>query len=138
MPEGEASGVGPQHKGLVIVYQAGEEEPPALQAFLSKVLKAIGYDLNHDAVLIRRTAEASLSLLSLAQEQHFSHALIFGIDLSLLGITHSATPYIPLQVDELMCLPADDLLDIFNERMAGGKQRSVKLWNMLKSVFSPT
>lgn len=138
LPEGEAAspkGHGANAKGMLIVYEARPEQANELQAFLAKILQAVQYDLPRDAYTIHKTPQLPLSLSQWIQEEGFKHVLLFGIPPSALDLEVDLSPYQPLMEQNCTFLPADDLSDIYWERQEGGKEKSVRLWTMLKNEF---
>lgn|GEM_PF-1934420 len=138
LPERESNqpkGRGANAKGLLVIYEAEANQTPQLEAFLGKVLQAVRYDLNRDAYTIHKTPQQQLGLTDWIQEEGFKHILLFGITTSALDLSFALTPYKPQMEHNSTFMLADDLSDIYWERQEGGKEKSVKLWTMLKKEF---
>lgn len=138
LPEGESDqpkGRGANAKGLLVVYAAEAAQTSQLDAFLGKVLQAVQYDLHQDAYTIHKTPQETLSLTNWIEAEGFKHVLLFGIQTTALDLTFSLTPYKPMMEHNCTFMLADDLSDIYWERQEGGKEKSVKLWTMLKNEF---
>lgn len=129
------TGRGAAQKGLLILYAPGEEAQGDLDRFLGKILRAMDYELERDALTIRKTPHDPLSLPGLIETGRFQHVLLFGLSPDDLGLSLPITPYQPIQHEGITILPADALPTIYQERRSGGKARSVQLWTMLKETF---
>jgi len=138
LPEGDnplPPGHGQGQKGLLVVYAPGETPSETLSAFLNKILQAIDYDLDRDAITYYKTPQQPLSLSELLREGTFRHVLLFGITPAQVGLNLDASPYEPTTWENVHILSADGLEAIYRERRAGGKEKSARLWAMLKQSF---
>ena len=138
LPEGDApppAGYGEGRKGLLVVYAPGQTPAESLNAFLDKILRAIDYDLDRDAVTYYKTPQQALSLPDLVREGAFQHVLLFGIKPAQMGWNLDTSTYEPTTWENTHILPADGLEAIYRERQAGGKEKSARLWAMLKQTF---
>lgn len=138
LPEGETpqpTGTGKGQKGLLVVYEPGETPTETLNAFLNKVVQAIDYDLERDAVTYYKTPQQPLSLAELLRQGTFQHVLLFGIPPAQLGLHLDVEPYESATWENTLILSADGLEAIYRERKAGGKEKSARLWAMLKQTF---
>ena len=121
-----------QH-ALVICQAAGEQGE--LQDFLGKILGAVNLDIKKDVTLLFITPGADLSLSRLARELPAEKVLVFGISPRRLGLQFEAPPYLPLTLGNTSYLFADDLMEIYKERRAGGRKRAAALWQALQLFF---
>lgn len=138
LPEGEApptAGYGQGQKGLLVIYAPGETPTETLNGFLNKILQAIKYDLERDAITYYKTPQHPLSLADLVREGAFQHVLLFGITPAQIGLNLDISTYEPTTWEHTHILPADGLEAIYRERQAGGKEKSARLWAMLKQTF---
>lgn len=138
LPEGDVpppTGYGRGQKGLLVIYSPGETPTETLNGFLNKILQAIKYDLERDAITYYKTPQQPLSLAELLREGTFQHVLLFGTPPSGMGLKLDVTPYEPTIWENMHFLTADSLESIYRERQAGGKDKSARLWDMLKQTF---
>ncbi len=118
-----------------MIYSPGETPTETLNGFLNKILQAIKYDLERDAITYYKTPQQPLSLAELLREGTFQHVLLFGTPPSGMGLKLDVTPYEPTIWENMHFLTADSLESIYRERQAGGKDKSARLWDMLKQTF---
>jgi len=138
LPEGDeapATGHGKGQKGLLVIYKPGETPTETLNSFLDKILKAIDYDLDRDAVTYYKTPQQHLSLVDLHREGTFQHILLFGLTPAQFDLDLDVSLYEATTWENTQFLYADGLEAIYRERQAGGKEKSARLWAMLKQTF---
>jgi len=122
-----------ENKQLLVIYQEGEER----QTFLNNILKAAGYhqpsEQLHLLPLQKQNTEMDLSkairLLNLQQ------VIIFGVQPATLGLHFQLANYVPVQVNHIWYLLADDLAIIQSEKAAGKPQKAGALWKAIKARF---
>ncbi len=114
--------------------KAGENQA-ALQDFLQKILAAVKYDLEQDALLIWLNDESRPNVASLLTKNKCKTLVAFGIVPSYLGIHFEWPLYYPMRLQNIQYLNADDLDAIFQERQKGGKKMSGALWKCLQDML---
>lgn len=121
---------------LVVLFLEGEER----KDFLLNILKAAGYTNPKEEVLFLPLSEGNaafdLSTLLLRQSKKPRGVLIFGLKASALGLHFNLGNYIPVEVNGVVYLLADDLLQIKNEKAAGNAQKAGALWRAVKATFA--
>jgi hypothetical protein len=125
---------GQNQKGLLILAKAGENQA-ALQDFLQKILAAVKYDLEQDALLIWLNDESRPNVASLLSKNKCKALLAFGVLPPQLGIHFEWPLYYPMSLQNIQYLQVDDLDAIFQERQQGGKKMSGALWKCLQDML---
>lgn len=123
---------GQARRGLLIIFEAPEEEASKQIDFLAKILQAIKLDLNQDTLFINRNQGESFQMVKMLEERAIQQVLLFGIPPQDLGIRFALPPYHNIPHRGVHYLWADALPAIFAERQAGGKAMSAKLWKAIQ------
>ncbi len=123
-----SAGKGLNKKGLLVA-MAGTEAPELL-AFLEKVLQAVGYDLQEDALSIWVTSAEPFWFKGLDQAAGFSHAIFFGIPPAQAGLNLQAQLYQPVSIADKTFLFADNL-----QKIQENPPLKRPLWEALKTIF---
>lgn len=130
-PGGEdikSSGKGRNKKGLLIALN--EEETPELTAFLEKILKTVGFEMEDDTFRFWLTSPAPFWLKGLDLQTPFSHAIFFGVKPVQAGLNLEAELYSPLSISDKTYLFAHNLSRIQQEPAL-----KRPLWEALKVLF---
>lgn len=124
--------IGNIEKGLLVVILDNDARPELLP-FLEKILKAVQYDLNQDAHLLKITDKTVFSLMSLnnLSKDSIKQAIFFGQTPKQVGLNLKAQKYQPLSVAGKNILFADDLAVIHDDT-----ELKKSLWMSLKAMFS--
>ena len=125
---------GDNQKNILILLK-WESALDELKPFLSKVLTSVKLDIDKDVLIIDKTPENNIGFNALLKKYTFRHILIFGILPQELGLHFKLPAYEALSHRGQVYLLTDALVDIYEERQSGGKQKAGALWNCLKSIF---
>lgn len=125
---------GNNQSGLIIVWES-KEESEEIESFLAKILSAVQLDLSKDSSLIQLQPNEKMQLSQIKKTYPSKYLISFGLEPKRLGLHFDIVPYKALQHQEIIYLFADDLIDIYEERQAGGKQKSGALWKALQAIF---
>jgi hypothetical protein len=125
---------GQQAKGLLLLFTTHPEEAELLD-FLKKIFSAVQYDLEQDAAYLSVNVTQSVNVASLAKINASKTVICFGFALPQLGFHFEIPSYYPFQHQGITYLFVDDLLNIYQERQAGGKKLSGALWKCLQEIF---
>ena len=101
-----------------------------LAGFLEKIMAAVHYDVQRDALTFLLTQAAPFSFKALANKYQFQQAVFFGIKPSDAGLKLNALPFQPLQVGSIQYLFCGSLKNIQEEPNA-----KRQLWEALKLMF---
>jgi len=118
------------HKKGLLVALAGEERPEWTD-FLEKILQAVGFDLEQDALRFWVTPGAPFWLKGLEQSSRTTHVIFFGIPPDQAGINVDAPLHTPLTIGGTTFLFAASLAEI-QENPALKRP----LWEALKLMFN--
>ncbi|MFT4758214.1 MAG: hypothetical protein ACI9XO_001354 [Paraglaciecola sp.] len=123
--------IGENAKGLLLVVFVDESRPELLP-FLEKILKAVQYDLNQDAQVLKITNKTVFSLMTLNNHANDSikQVIFFGQTQKQVGLNLNVQKYQHLAVAGKNILFADDLAVIHDD--ANLKKA---LWESLKAMF---
>jgi hypothetical protein len=121
---------GANQKNLFIFLSENEAEKSSLVELLSKILSAIKYDLETDALMILQTSDAPISLSKLCQNAEKSSVLVFGYEPKHLGIYANMKKYAFFELQDAHYLFCDSLSLIENQ-----KDLKMALWEALKKRF---
>lgn len=119
---------GENKKGLLLALS--EPLTPALVEFLSKILKAIHYDLQQDTLSLPLTEGEAFWFSDLARKKDVQRAIFFGVSPKQAGLNLIALPYLPLTLLQKNLLFVEPLSTI--EQNPDLKR---KLWAALKEIF---
>lgn len=119
---------GQNKKGLLIALN--ETENPELSAFLEKILKTVGFEMEQDTLRFWLTSPAPFWLKGLDRSHPFTHAILFGVMPRQAGLNLEAVLYKPLTISDKTFLFADNLSKIQNEPAL-----KRPLWEALKILF---
>lgn len=122
---------GKNQKGLLIVLM--REPQPGLLAFLEKVLMAVQYDLEEDALTVFLTGDQRFSFSQLAKNNGIQKALFFGLPPVRAGLNLNPRLYSPLTLGNQMLLFSDELPAIEQD-----KNLKKQLWEALQLMFPPS
>ena len=117
-------------KSLLVIY---ESDLP----FLSKVLAAAGYkDVDNDLHILRHEADdPSLDLSALLRRLGVDKVMLFGQELSALGLHFHIAHYAPLTIGAATYMVCPGLAEIAAAKQAGNKTPSVNLWRGVQAAF---
>ncbi|NJC26752.1 hypothetical protein [Neolewinella antarctica] len=118
-------------KKLLVVYDA---ELP----FLERVLAAAGYDdppRQLHLVRAEKTDEFGIDLSVLAGRLEVDQIMLFGQDLSALGIHFSVVANLPVEIAGRTYLIGESLSHIAGEKEAGNNTPAAALWRGVKGAF---
>ncbi len=121
---------GANQKNLFIFLSENEAENAGLVELLSKILAAIKYDLETDALMILQTSDEPISLSKLCQNETQSSVLVFGYEPKHLGIYANMKKYVFFELQNTHYLFCDNLSLIENQ-----KDLKSALWEALKKRF---
>ena len=121
---------------LIVLAHLPDPYQEELRSFLKKVLAAIELDLDQDTLFITIALGEKFPLSQLIKEKTGGAMLIFGLPPADLGIHFQLAPYQIINHQGQAYLLADELMSIYEERQAGGKQKSALLWKGLKQISS--
>lgn len=100
------------------------------QIFLSKILKAIKYNIKSDVVLLTIDKTQSVCFQTLCKQFDIKKVILFGGHPKQLRLHFNIHKYQPLQVSDYTFLWAEGLAVLMNNQ---NKKR--QLWDNLKTVF---
>ena len=100
------------------------------QIFLSKILKAIHYDIKSDVVLLEIGQSESIYFQELTKKFDIKNVVLFGIPPTQLGLHFKIHQYQPLSIGDCTFLWADTLPTLMKNQ---GKKR--QLWSNLQAMF---
>lgn len=138
VPESKAAaslGKGSNQKEILICWES-EDVSEELEGFLSKILSALQFNLNQDTFLIKLKPSEKINVNTLSKEIPVRYLISFGLAPGRLGLHFQQRLYQPFKHQKTQYLFADSLIDLFEERQRGEKQRSGALWKALKHIFS--
>lgn len=121
---------GSNQKNLLIVSHE-DSLTEETQSLLSKILKAIGYDWQKDAITISLRANQGFSFIDLSKKKRFEHVILFGVLFQQLGIKTPNVLYQTISLQQTAFIAADSLTDI-----ATDNQKKSILWQVLKETFT--
>jgi DNA polymerase III psi subunit len=115
-------------KTLIVVNNNDAEELD----FLSKILKAIQYEMSEDVILfsLEKNKKINISAFKKNQALAIDYILLFGVEASQLDLQFKLPSYYPLQVNKITFLSADSLAAI-----SKNKNLKMKLWQTLQQLF---
>lgn len=124
------------HAGVAAFVRAlPETDESALEAFLDKVLQAVGLRLSIDVLLIKVTQGDAYSFSRFSRRYPLRQALIFGVEAQDLGLHFQLPLYQPVTVGGATFLRAHGLAEILEERRQGGREKAGQLWKALQELF---
>jgi hypothetical protein len=115
---------------LVLVFQENNTSTPPIE-FVEKVLTAAKVDINNDALLKLIENTDPIRLFPISLDQTPTKIIAFGIEPAQLGLTLNFQWYQPFQFSDITFLFAEKTTLLENDR-----DRKLKLWNALKSIFA--
>ena len=92
-------------------------------------------DLAQQAKHICLTKEESISFSRVEGSKTAKFVFLFGVSGKRLGLHFQLHPYQPVHFGTTSFILTDSIADIFEERQAGGKEKSGQLWRTLKACF---
>ena len=119
-----------QKKLLIVLKKLSSDKKEELLDLLSKILKAVHYDLDQDALLIELTDEEGFSFVRFQTKTKIEKMIVFGINPKKCGLNFSAKLYEEKKFQDWSFLFANDLQEI-----AADKNKKGLLWNSLKTMF---
>ena len=125
---------GDNQSGVLIVWESVEESEE-IEAFLAKILSAVQLDLKRDSSLIQLHPNEKMRFTQVKDKLSSKYLISFGIQPGRLGLHFENQPYQFIQHQDVTYLFADNLMEIYEERQAGGKQKSGALWKALQAIF---
>jgi len=120
-------------KKLLVIYRAGAER----EQFLFGILRAAGYDDPKQQVGLLPLPDSVTELdgSNLIRTSGAAQLLLFGFEPAALGFHLQLGRYVPVAVNQLLLLVADDLALINAEKQAGNTQKAGALWKAVKGHF---
>ena len=93
--------------------------------FLSKILKAIHYDISQDVILfpLNKESRINLTLFKKNTQIDFQAVLLFGVTPSQLDLQFKLPNYYPIKINEMTFLAADSL-EIISKNQSNKHQNS--------------
>ncbi len=119
---------GNQKKLLVII--PADEDTEEGNTFAGKILKAAGFTIPEDILLLKLTKKDGFSLISALSKMDISNIIVFGFKPSFLGLNWNLPNYHPFPFGERNFLFADSLTKIMGEVKLKGQ-----LWKCLQMMF---
>jgi hypothetical protein len=132
-PKNGVKGAG--DKGIWVWYEAEVAQQEEIEGFLAKVFGAAKIDLAQQAKHICLTKEESISFSRVEGSKTAKFVFLFGVSGKRLGLHFQLHPYQPVHFGTTSFILTDSIADIFEERQAGGKEKSGQLWRTLKACF---
>ena len=124
---------GENQKEILIFFSIDGEEQPILE-FMARVLQAIKIELKQDTLFINVKHDSPVNLMQLIKKYPTQSVFIFGLKPMQLGLHLEMQKYHVLKHQNVQYLWADAIDTIYQERQAGGKQRSAQLWKAMKQL----
>ena len=125
------SASGSNQKNLLLVLKKlSPDKRLELLELLSKILKAVHYDLEKDALLIELTEKDAFSFVRFQTKTMIEKMIVFGIEPKNCGLNLSIKLYQEKHFQNWSFLFANDLQEI-----ALDKNKKALLWNALKIMF---
>lgn len=132
--EHQAKLKGGKAKGLLLLFKTNDQGHE-LKDFLKKILSAVHFDLDLDTAYLECNETQVINVASLAAINASKTVICFGFPLPQLGFHFEIPKYYPYQHQGVNYLFVDDLISIYEERLAGGKKLSGALWKCLQEIF---
>jgi hypothetical protein len=123
------SATGNNQKGLLVIIPANEDTEEG-NTFANKILKAAGFSIPDDILLLKLTEEDRFSLISVLSKADISNIIVFGFKPSFLGLNWNLPTYHPYPYNERNFLFADSLIKIMGDVKLKGQ-----LWKCLQLMF---
>ena len=123
------SATGNNQKGLLVIIPANEDTEEG-NTFAGKILKAAGFSIPEDVLLLKLTKEDGFSLISGLSKANISNIIVFGFKPSFLGLNWNLPNYHPFPYGERNFLFADNLTKIMADVKLKGQ-----LWKCLQLMF---
>jgi hypothetical protein len=123
------SATGANQKGLLVIIPA-EEDTEEGNTFAGKILKAAGFSIPDDILLLKLTENDGFSLISILSKADISNIIVFGFKPSFLGLNWNLPNYHPFPFQERNFLFADSLTKIMGDVKLKGQ-----LWKCLQLMF---
>lgn len=120
---------GNNQKGLLVIIPA-DEDTDAGNIFAGKILKAAGFSVPEDILLLALTKEDGFSLTAALTKMEISNVIVFGFKPSFLGLNWNLPNYHPFPYAERNFLFADNLTKIMADVKLKGQ-----LWKCLQIMF---
>jgi len=109
-----------------------------LDEFLAKIFTALDIQVATDARILYGVAADGVGFRELDPAHQFRAVISFGVPFDALGLRFRYQPWHPVHLGKRSFLYAEALEDIHRQRVQGGKEKSLLLWNALKQLFSKT
>ncbi len=122
--------IGDNQKNLLIVIANEGDKNDANTEFLSKIIAAIKYNLNDDAVRVFIENDAKLTVSSSIVQYNTKDVLVFGLSNAQLGVFIQQKKYQPFEIQGVRYLFSDNLTEIQTQKELKGA-----LWDALKRMF---
>ncbi len=120
---------GDNQKGLLVIIPADEDTEEG-NTFAGKILKAAGFSIPEDILLLKLTEDDGFSLISYLSKADISNIIVFGFKPSFLGLNWNLPNYHPFPYRERNFLFADNLTKIMGDVKLKGQ-----LWKCLQTMF---
>jgi hypothetical protein len=134
LPKNTVKGAGEEE--VWIWYEAGKAEQSEMESFLTNVFGAAKIDLAQHTRYTCLTKDESISFSQIKGADSARFVFLFGVDAKRIGLHFDLQPYHPVKFGEATYVLADPITEIFEERQAGKKEKSGRLWHALKSCFN--
>lgn len=137
-PDGSAALDKLQGKGRarILILFAVEADEAQDQAYLSAILKPLGFDLQNDAFFLAMQKKQRISASALLRRCDPRYILLFGCRPEDCGIRIPLADYQALDFQGKTFLKADSLHQIRTDREHKDNRRAGALWNALKEMFA--
>ncbi len=119
---------GENRRGLLVVI--ADEEKPEMKSFLEKILQAVHFSMDEDALTIWGLASGQFGFSDFARRHQVSQALFFGLNPSKAGLNLDISFYKPVIVGQKAFLFCHNLSEI-----QANQTHKRQLWEALQSIF---
>ena len=120
--------VGHNRKGLLVTVAGGED--PELKNFLEKILLAVNFSMDEDALTLWLTPPRPFCFTELARPAGIQRAIFFGIQPAQAGLNLNVRLYTPVTYGKNSFLFCDNLAQIHQNPAL-----KRPLWEALKEMF---
>lgn len=120
---------GNNEKGLLVLTKQ-TENTEALLNFRNKILKAAGFAVPQDVLLLNLTDEDSFSLSSLLSKYPIESIIVFGFSPKFLGLNWNLSTFTPFLYGDRKYLFTEELGDMENDKGKKGQ-----LWKCLQAMY---
>jgi hypothetical protein len=115
----------------ILILAVLSPEDAAEEAFLKKILAAVGLDLHKDTFFVPISSKDTIRIAPFLRREQPRAVLVFGAEPSALGFQTERIDYRPIAFYGTTFLWADAL-----SVLEGDLERKRRLWNALKEIFN--